>query len=203
MKPSGVDVRRVVGAEIAPYLRDIARLRIDLFAHYPYLYAGDEAYEATYLQTYVRTPGSVALLARADGNVVGASTGAPLEAEPAETQAPFRTRGEDVGRTFYCGESLLRPAYRGRGIYRQFLFGREAFAREAGFATCAFCAVDRPAGHPARPPGYEPLDAIWTRFGYVRRPDLVASYAWTDIGDTAETEKPMIFWLKSLECATP
>ena len=198
MNASDVAIRRLVGAEIAPYLADIASLRIDLFAAFPYLYDGDRAYEERYLRTYVETPGSVAFVALVDGNVVGASTGAPLAAEPPETRAPFVASGADVARVFYCGESLIRPAYRGRGIYRRFLEGREAFARAGGFASCAFCAVERPLDHPARPAGYQPLDAIWTRAGYVRRPDLVASYAWRDLGDDAETQKPMIFWVKAL-----
>lgn len=198
MRASDVEIRRVVGAQIAPYLADLASLRIELFAAFPYLYDGDRAYEERYLRTYVETPGSVAFVALGGGRVVGASTGAPLAAEPSETRAPFAASGADVARVFYCGESLILPAYRGRGIYRRFLEGRETFARAAGFSTCAFCAVDRPPGHPARPAGYRPLDAVWTRAGYVRRPDLVASYAWRDLGDTAETEKPMIFWVKAL-----
>lgn len=197
MTAVAVEVRRVVGAEIEPYLADLANLRIDIFRDFPYLYDGDPAYEATYLRTYVETPGSVAFLAIADGRVVGASTGAPLRAEPAATQAPFVARGVDVSRIFYCGESLVRPAFRGRGIYRRFLDGREAFAREHGFVTCAFCAVDRGA-HPSRPADYVPLDAVWRAFGYVCEPTLVAYYAWRDVGATDETEKPMIFWLKSL-----
>ncbi len=103
---------------------------------------------------------------------------------------------------FYAAESLLRPALRGRGLYRRFLEGREMFARERGFTTCTFCAVDRPLDHPARPVGYVPLDAIWTSFGYVRTPELVASYAWKDVGDARETAKRMVFWRKSLGGAT-
>ncbi len=198
MTLAAIEIRRVVGAEIAPYLGDLASLRIELFAEYPYLYDGDRAYEETYLRSYVEAEQSVALLALDDGRVVGASTGAPLADEPDETRAPFVARGEDLARVFYCGESLVRPAFRGRGLYRRFLSGRETFARERGFAYCAFCAVDRPPDHPAKPHDYVPLDAVWTAFGYERRPELVASYAWRDLGGARETKKPMVFWTKAL-----
>jgi hypothetical protein len=76
---------------------------------------------------------------------------------------------------------------------------REAHARAA--TSCdyaAFCAVQRPIDHPARPPGYQPLDEFWTRRGFTRRPDLRCTMMWKDVGEPAETEKSLIFWLKSL-----
>ena len=54
-----VDVVAVSGTAVAPYLDDVARLRIAVFREWPYLYAGDAAYEATYLQAYARTPRGV------------------------------------------------------------------------------------------------------------------------------------------------
>lgn len=193
-----IEIRRARGAEIVPYLGDLARLRVELFRGYPYLYDGDRTYEERYLRTYAESRASVVLLALADDVVVGASTGVPLAAEAAEARAPFEARGIAIDEIFYCGESLIEPTYRGRGIYARFLAGRETFAREAGFATCAFCAVDRGDAHLARPAAYRPLDTIWRRSGYERRADLVATYRWKDVGDVVETGKPMIFWLKSL-----
>lgn len=194
-----IEIRSVRGREIVPFLSDLARLRIELFRGYPYLYDGDLAYEERYVRTYAKTPQSLMLLALDGDVVVGASTGLPLAAvEMPEVVAPFVTRGDDIATIFYCGESLLSPAYRGRGLYREFLFGRETFARAAGFETCAFCAVDRGPAHAAMPAGYRPLDAIWTRAGYVRDPSLIARYRWKDVGAIDESEKPMIFWLKSL-----
>ncbi len=196
---TGFEIEAVRGAAIAAYVPEIARLRTQIFRAFPYLYDGDDAYERTYLQTYVDAARSVAIVARAAGRVVGVSTGIPLAAETAEFRAPFEAADIDVRRVFYCGESVLEPAYRGRGIYNRFFAGREAHARSlGGFTTSAFCAVRRPADDPRRPPGYVPLDAVWRRFGYAERPDLVARYAWKDVGDAAETEKPMTFWLKEL-----
>ena len=60
----------------------------------------------------------------------------------------------------------------------------------------AFCAVERSADHPSRPPDYRPLDGFWNKRGYVKRNDLVTSFAWKEIGETTATDKPMTFWLK-------
>lgn len=193
-----IEIRRTRGPEIVPYLGDLARLRIELFRGYPYLYEGDREYEERYLRTYADAPQSIVVLALDGARVAGASTGTPLAAETGEVRAPFEAHGYAIDSIYYCGESLIDPAYRNRGIYPKFLAARESFAREAGFVTCAFCAVDRGDAHPARPAGYEPLDAIWIRAGYERHPELVARYSWRDVGSNDETLKPMIFWLKSL-----
>ena len=56
----------------------------------------------------------------------------------------------------------------------------------------------RPADHPARPAGYAPLDGFWRKRGYAPVDGLTASFPWKDIGDEAETEKPMQFWMRDL-----
>ena len=74
----------------------------------------------------------------------------------------------------------------------------EAQARElGGFAWTAFCAVQRDANDPRRPPGYRPLDEFWRARGYVRRPDLVTTFDWKDVGDAAPSSHPMLFWLRA------
>ena len=66
------------------------------------------------------------------------------------------------------------------------------------FTHTAFCGVVRPADHPKRPPGYRPLDGFWTKRGYAKVEDLIGSFSWKEIGESAETEKPMQFWIKEL-----
>ena len=96
-------------------------------------------------------------------------------------------------------ESILLPAYRGRGLYRHFFAEREAHARGFDqYEWITHCAVQRPDDHPARPADHEPLDAVWRHFGYEPRADLVARYPWRDVGHAEETTKPLLFWLKRL-----
>ena len=103
------------GADVQPWLEDVARLRIEVFRHWPYLYQGDAAYEREYLEAYARSPHSVFVLALDGGGVVGASTGLPLADDEAAFSEPFRAAGMAVDQVFYFGESVLLELER-RGI---------------------------------------------------------------------------------------
>jgi GNAT superfamily N-acetyltransferase len=178
---------------------DLARLRITVFRDFPYLYDGSLDYERNYLRTYLECPDCVVVLALDGETVIGASTGLPLDAETDEFQQPFRAAGIDPATVFYGGESVLLPAWRGRGVYREFFAARESHARALGrFERMVFCAVVRAPDHPRRPPGYVPLDAVWTRFGYTRRDDLVTRFEWQDLDEDAPSHKQMVFWEKVL-----
>lgn len=180
-------------------LPDLARLRIEVFREFPYLYAGSLEYEQKYLTTYTRCPDSVVVLARDGGQVVGVSTGLPLAAETPEVQQPFIAHGFTPAEVFYCGESVLLPAYRGRGLYKAFFQGREDHARAlGGFRWMALCGVVRAPDHPRRPADYAPLDPVWERFGYRKHPELITHFDWQDLDETSATPKEMVFWLKAL-----
>jgi len=186
------------GEAIAPYLDALARLRIRVFRDFPYLYDGDLAYEAAYLDRYARNPRSLFVLACDGDTLVGAATGQPLADEAAEFRAPFAEDSDSSATLFYYGESVLLPAYRGRGIGKAFMAERERHAAEQGYARVAFCAVERGDDHPLRPADYVPLHGFWRAQGYARRPDLATTFRWKDLGKAQETAKPMVFWLKTL-----
>lgn len=194
-----MDIQLLRGPEIAPYIDDLARLRINVFREFPYLYEGSHAYEAQYLATYLRSADSLCVLVRDGGQVVGASTALPLANETSEFQQPFVAAGWDIERIFYCAESVVLPAWRGLGLGVRFFAEREAHARRLGcFDWCAFCAVERPADHPRRPAGYRPLNEFWQRRGYRHHPELHTHYHWRDLDEVEESAKPMSFWLKEL-----
>ena len=191
--------KRVTGADIAPYVPDLARLRIEVFREFPYLYDGDEDYERKYLQTYVKSPRSLAVLVYDGTELIGASTGLPMADETPEFQRAFVEKGYDIRKIFYCGESVLKKAYRGRGIYKHLFEAREHHAASlGGMELCTFCGVRRPPDHPLRPADYLPLNAIWQRFGYTERPELETQYVWKDIDAAEPSAKTMRFWTKSL-----
>lgn len=191
-------VAALTGDALAQALPDVARLRIEVFRDWPYLYDGDLTYEESYLQSY-RTTADAIVVGAYDGDwLVGASTGTPLTAHADDFAAAFSGTGLDLSTIFYCAESVLLPAYRGHGIGHAFFDAREAHARALGFAKCSFCAVIRPQDHPARPAKYRPLDAFWRARGYVPLEGVVAHFAWKDLGQGAETRKPLQFWLRDL-----
>ena len=199
MSTSTPRVQRLSGNAIAPYLPELARLRIQVFREFPYLYQGDTAYEEKYLKIHAGAPDSVLVLVQDGERVVGASSGLPLAAEPPWVIEPFLALGSDPRRIFYYGESVLLPEYRGRGLGKRFFEEREAHARGLGrFDLTCFCAVERPTDHPRWPVGYRPLDTLWNRCGFVKHPELRATFSWRDLDEDAESPKPMTFWLKRL-----
>lgn len=194
-----VELERVSGDAIRPWVRDVADLRIRVFREWPYLYDGDMGYEEQYLDTYVQSPRSVLVLARDGAQLVGAATGLPLADEEEAFIQPFVDHGYTPETIFYFGESVLLPAYRGQGIGVRFFNEREAHARElGGFRYCCFCAVDRPDNHPLRPDNDQPLDDFWRKRGYEPVPELRTHYPWKDIDQAKETAKPMHFWMGTL-----
>lgn len=196
---TGLIYRTFRGAEIREVTDALAALRITVFCDYPYLYEGSVAYEKEYLQTYINSESSF-LFSVFDGEkMVGATTCIPLTGETADVQEPFLRKGMDIGRIFYFGESILLKSYRGLGLGNRFFEEREAHA--ASFPevdTVCFCAVKRPADHPLRPADHQPLDAFWTRRGYVKAPEMVSYFEWKDLDEEASTAKPMEYWFKKI-----
>jgi len=179
-------------------LDDLARLRIEVFRAWPYLYKGSLDYERKYLARYAEARTGTLIVATEADRIVGASTALGLDEEDDFVQAPFVAARMDMRRIFYFGESVLLAPYRGQGVGVRFFEEREAAARRNGYGICAFCAVSRPHDHPARPRDYVPLDQFWIHRGYSKRPDLMSKFSWRDIGEREDSEKPMIYWMKTL-----
>ncbi len=196
-----VTVTALRGAELLPVLDDVARLRIDVFNAWPYLYQGNVDYERDYLAAYAATPDAVCVVARAGDEVVGASTGLPLLDDGPAFRQPFEAAGIDPAQVFYFGESVLLPAWRGRGIGHAFFDAREAHARVLGrFAMTAFCAVDRATDDPRRPPGHRDNDVFWRKRGYSRQPGMTMQLRWEETG-RGDVLHPLTFWTRALEPA--
>ncbi len=195
-----VELRSLFGRAAEPVLGDVARLRIEVFREFPYLYDGTAEYEERYLRDYTRSEEALVVVARHAGVVIGVSTAMPLAMHSDDVLPPLRDAGFDPERVYYFGESVLHRDFRGRGLGHAFFDHREAAARRLGrFTHTAFCAVVRPEDHPNRPEGYRPNDAFWRARGYEKRDDIVATFRWKELGETEETPKPMVFWVRALD----
>ncbi|MFN6925038.1 MAG: GNAT family N-acetyltransferase [Tabrizicola sp.] len=194
-----IDVRALRGAELEAALDAVAELRITVFRDWPYLYDGTLDYERQYLATYRDNPGALLVGAFHEGRLVGASTSTPMEDHAPEFSAPFREMGIPTDKILYGAESVLLRPYRGIGLGHRFIDLREAHARALGRTHVAFCSVIRPDDHPARPAVYRSNDAFWRGRGYEPLPGVVARFSWKDLGDMEETEKPLQFWMRSLD----
>jgi GNAT superfamily N-acetyltransferase len=189
-----VTVRALAPEEIAQAVGDLARLRIAVFREWPYLYDGSTAYESDYLRNFAAAPDPV-LIAAFDGDaIIGMATASPLAAQDDATRAPLEAAGFDVPATFYFGESVLLPDYRGQGIGHRFFDLREAGARAAGAQVATFCAVVRPDDHPRRPADARDLTPFWQARGYRPVAGAEALFSWTDLGDAERTPHLMRFW---------
>ena len=194
-----IKVNRFAGQVAEPFIHELARLRIEVFREFPYLYDGSADYEQTYLRTYLDVPESVIVIAFDGDRVIGASTGLPMSVETDEVKRPFIAYGYDPEKIFYFGESVLERDYRGRGLGVRFFVEREAHARSLGrFSLTAFCAVQRPEDHPRRPRDYSPLDEFWVRRGYEKHPELETTFSWQDLDESSRSPKPMVFWIKHI-----
>jgi GNAT superfamily N-acetyltransferase len=197
---SDLDLRfeTLAGQALHPLLPNLARLRIEVFRDWPYLYEGDEAYERRYLRAYADAPGAAVVVCRDRDRVVGAATCEPMTQGAAELCNAFHAAGLDPAEYCYFGESVLLRAYRGRGAGVRFFTEREAHARRLGLPFAAFCAVRRDPADPRRPADYTPLDAFWRKRGYQPRPDLTLSFDWKEVGAMEETPHVLSFWIKDL-----
>lgn len=190
-------VEVLTGEALEGALEDVARLRIEVFRDWPYLYDGDLDYERDYLKVYTGRS-AVVVAAIDEGRIVGAATGMGMEYHAADFAEPFATRPEPLEEIFYCAESVLLPAYRGQGLGHAFFDARESHARKLERRWSAFCSVLRPKDHPMRPEGYRPLDGFWQKRGYAPLPGIVANFRWTDIGTKGESDHLLQFWMKEL-----
>ena len=186
------------GAELLSVLADLARLRIEVFREWPYLYDGNLSYEESYLSHMAESPDAFCVLAIEAGKIVGASTAGVLESQDADFRQPLEQAGYSARECLYCGESVLSANYRGRGLGHRFFDLREQYGRELGRRFSTFCRVLRPQDHPLKPAEARPLDDFWQARGYAPVKGVRAQFSWKDLDLEQETSHPMEFWLRSL-----
>lgn len=191
------------GKAVTPFNTALAELRIQVFREWPYLYEGTLAYEQHYLDKYATCPQSIVAIAKDGQHIVGATTALPLTAADSEFQKPFIGSPYAIKDVFYLGESVLLPEYRGQGTGRQFFEARETHAMHCGYKYTAFCAVDRADDDPRRPSDYTALDSLWFKRGYIKHPELQATFDWREVGQSLESSHTLSFWIKKLEPSQP
>lgn len=193
------EIRLLCGDDIRPFIDELVHLRITLLREFPYLYDATPEYEAHYLETCTRSPWSLCALVLDESRVVGASIGVPMSVESGELQRLFLEQGWNPERVFFFGETLVLPAYRNSELLARLTAEQERIVRRLErFEWCAFCAVQRPLDHPARPTGYRQPDERWLQGGFRPEPTLRTERRWLDVGDSLESGKPMQVWLKPL-----
>ncbi len=200
MDPAGlVNTRALTGQDLERALPALAALRIEVFRAFPYLYAGSPAYEVRYLRDFADAKDSLIVAAETDaGEIAGCATGSALTGNHAEYSGPLVQAGFPLSSTFYFGESVLLPAFRGQGLGHAFFDAREAHAKARGYKRACFCAVEREKDHPARPADYSPLDGFWTKRGYRKLDGVMTAFAWPVEPGGPHLMHPMSYWMREL-----
>lgn len=189
----------VHGEELVALIPEIARLRILVFAEYPYLYAGTLDYESAYLKTFVAARDAIAVTVMDDrGQLVGCSTASALDQQHREFYQPLADAGYTLSTFFYLGESVLAKPSRGQGIGHAFFDAREQHARARGYQHACFCAVERPEDHPLKPHDYRPHDNFWRQRGYRKLQDVSANFTWPETDGGPALPHAMAYWLREL-----
>ena len=195
-----LSLKRVTGNEVLKFIPEIAKLRIEIFSEWPYLYEGDLEYEMKYLKKFAECKESVMVVAFDNDQVIGVSSGLPLSDEDEAVKKPFKEGGEAVEDYFYFSESVLKKSYRGHGLGSQFFKEREEHVKHLGrFKKICFCAVVREKDDPRKPEDYFQLDSFWERKGYAKRDDRVCYFSWKEHGMEEETTKPLCCWSKVIK----
>lgn len=179
-------------------LTNISRLRIEIFSEYPYLYDGDEESEREYLEKFYEMKDSLAIGAFDKENSIGGATAYPLVYESENLTQSFLDHGRALKDYFCIGEILLKKEYRNQGLGSRMCSKIEAFARNKGFPNICFFEIDRGPEDPKRPLDYQKLDPYWERQGYRKHTELVGFIPYKELGDSFESPKKMIFWIKKL-----
>lgn len=188
-----------VGPSVATLIPQIAALRIEVFAEYPFLYIGDLGYEKKYLSKFLTMNDAIVVACFDQDTLVGISTGYPFIYEVENLQDVFRKNGRNPEDTFCFGESVLRKSYRGLGIGKEFFNEREDHVRKLNrYKNICFYTAVKPLNDPKRPADYRPLAPFWESRGYVEHPELIGAVSYQEIGEGQESPKAMIFWIKEL-----
>lgn len=191
------------GQNLGDLIPQIAALRIEVFAEYPFLYAGDINYEMQYLKKFLTMENAIVVVALDQDVPIGISTGYPFVYENQNLQQAFLSSERNPKDHFCFGESVLRKSYRGLGIGKRFFDEREAHVQKLGhYHSICFYTSARPLDDPKCPADYRPLGPFWNSRGYVEHPELTASVSYQEIGEQEETPKRMIFWIKELQKMT-
>lgn len=194
---SNLTIHTLANHQIAQNIEDIARLRIDIFREYPYLYDGDFKYEANYLSKFAHVSNSVLIVLKDNEHIVGSITGLPLQYEDSDIQAPWIDKGLAIKHVYYFSEILIYPKYRGKGIGQQLFAQAEATVTALNQYHCfSLATIIRPKHHPSSPYNYKNVEDFWTKNGYQKQEHLICHITWKEIGETNESPKPLVFWTK-------
>jgi GNAT superfamily N-acetyltransferase len=113
-----------------------------------------------------------------------------------EFREPFKNSNLDE--IFYIGEVMVRKNNRSQGLGTKLLGKMLDLIDKNRFKVVGLYTVDRGDNHPSKPEIYRSPESLWSRYGFQKKPNSFVYLKWLDLGNQAETEKPMNVWIKEL-----
>lgn len=185
--------------ELVPF---IATERIIAFSEYPYLYAGNFSEEMSDLAAFVQEPDSACAIAYYGETPIGLLTGCPIaHAFRYFKESPTVLDKEDttVSSCYYFAEIIVLPEHRGKRLSGKLFDVLEDHAKKLGYTQGAFITESHES-HPLKPANYQPLEPLWNRLNYKKKPlKLHASWrTYQPDGSAEHQEHAVYFWTKIL-----
>lgn len=181
----------------------VARLRLDFFKEFPYLYRGDIESEKKYLEAYLADERSMIVVAKIDNELAGVFTGLPLVSN-AEIVSDVKDlvvkNGDNPADYYYYGDILILPKYRQLGLTRKMFAAQDKMAQLWKYKYVCALTVVRSASHPLAPASYKSYDKIWNHLGLLKT-GMRITHHWPTIqpdGSVIDTNNEMEFLSKSL-----
>ncbi len=187
------------GREGLSYIDGFARLRIDIFAEYPYLYKGDLESEREYISSYLSSPLG-RIYALFDGpEPVGMLTCGPMSAEPEYMVCAFEKGSAKASESFYLGDMLLRKEYRGQGLFPLFFNSAKLFAQENSFRTLSLMCIVNSEDDVGRPKNFRDVVGLCFKLGFRKLAGASIDLDWPSIScGGAEKTHTLQFYIKDL-----
>lgn len=187
--------------DIPLYAAQIAKLRVDIFKEYPYLYQGSYENELKYVQKFVDHSHSLVCLLFDNNSVAGALTGLPLVYEDLSIKSPWENNSAvSASLVYYFSELLMYKEYRQKGFGDQMLRLGEQWVKElACYRNIVFITIKREPGHPLQPYGYKPLDAFCIKHGYAKLSGTTSVISWKEVGMSHDSSHVLEFWSKNID----
>lgn len=192
-----VHMKVLRGKEIVPFVEDITELCLMGYREYPYLYEGTASEYGPFIQNYADSPNGIVCLLFDGDRPIGVATGLPMAEMRERFQAPFKHTEVDLFSLFYLGELIVSKEYRKRGYASQLCFELERCAKETGrYSKMCFCTIKEPENHSLRPIDYKSVQDGWR--GYAKHEEILFFCHWLCVGETEESDHPMVYWIKDL-----
>lgn len=194
------------GAEAAPYIRPLSEMRLKVFCEFPFLYVGNMEDDLAYTQMFSTSSQGMLVVAFEGDTIVGIRSGMPVKSEKAGPLDEGKCRqleahGIKAEEYYYCGEIIVEPAFRKKGIATQLMRKFIEEVKALGFPGMIAILSIRPSHHPLRPQIYFEGGTFLSKYGFIKSPVVFTAQYPTrqPDGTVKKQQNKLACWIKELD----